>query len=90
MFDFVPEAQTWEKNGTRPDLRAIVTRARKNARMKRNANWDVRTFIDATVDDDTWFEYHENFAPSVVAGFARVAGVSASIIANQRSVFIYH
>lgn len=86
MFDFPPKAQTWEKNAARPDLRAIVTRARKNARLKRNANWDVRTFIDAAVDDDTWFEYHENFAPSVVVGFARVAGVSVSIIANQRSV----
>jgi len=70
----------------RNDLRAIVTSARKNARLKGNANWDVRTLMDAAVDVDRCFEYHEDFAPSVVVGFARVAGVSVSIIANQRSV----
>jgi acetyl-CoA carboxylase carboxyltransferase component len=86
MYDFPPKVQTWQESEARPDLRAIVTRTRKNARLKRNANWDVRTFIVAAVDDDTWFEYHENYAPSVVVGFARIAGVSVSIIANQRSV----
>ena len=86
MFDFPPQTPKWEENAAKPDLRAIVTQARKNAKLKRHASWDVRTFIDAAVDADTWFEYQKDFAPSVVVGFARVAGVSVSIIANQRSV----
>ena len=44
------------------------------------------TFIDAAVDDHTWLEYHEKFAPSAVVGFARVAGIAVAIIANQRLV----
>jgi acetyl-CoA carboxylase carboxyltransferase component len=68
------------------DLRAIVTQARQNARLKRNASWDVRTFIDAAVDDETWLEYHEKFGPSAVVGFARITGIAVAIIANQRLV----
>ena len=86
MFDFPPQVQAWEENAAKPDLRAIVTQARKNAKLKRNASWDVRSFIDAAVDAETWFEYQQDFAPSVVVGFARIAGVPVSIIANQRSV----
>ena len=86
MWDF-PPVQPWrEKRGVPVDLRAMVSQARQNARLKRNASWDVRTFIDAAVDDDTWLEYHEKFAPSVVVGFARLAGIAVAIIANQRLV----
>jgi acetyl-CoA carboxylase carboxyltransferase component len=67
-------------------LRAIVTQARHNARIKRNASWDVRTFIDAAVDDHTWLEYHEQFGTSAVVGFARIAGIAVAMIANQRQV----
>ncbi len=86
MWDF-PPVQPWrEKRGVPVDLRAMVSQARQNARLKRNASWDVRTFIDAAVDDGTWLEYHEKFAPSVVVGFARLAGIAVAIIANQRLV----
>jgi acetyl-CoA carboxylase carboxyltransferase component len=86
MWDFPPQAPTQERRGVPTDLRAIVTQARQNARLKRNASWDVRTFIDAAVDDQTWFEYHEKFGPSAVVGFARIAGIAVAIIANQRLV----
>lgn len=86
MWDFPPQKQPQERSGIPIDLGAIVTRARQNARIKRNASWDVRTFIDAAVDNNTWFEYHKNFAQSVVVGFARIAGLAVVIIANQRSV----
>lgn len=46
----------------------------------------MRTFIDAAVDDGTWFEYHERYAPTAVVGFARVAGIAVAMIANQRLV----
>jgi acetyl-CoA carboxylase carboxyltransferase component len=68
------------------DLEAIIGQARQNARLKRNASWDVRTFIEASVDDDSWLEYHEHFATSVVVGLARIAGIAVGIIANQRLV----
>src|SRR4030095_17183296 len=73
-----------DKSGVPTNLRAIVTQARHNARLKKNASWDIRTFIEDAVDDDSWLEYHEKFGTSVVVGFARIAGIAVAIIANQR------
>ena len=86
MWSLPPRAASWNKCGAPTDLRAIVLQARQNARLKRNATWDVRTFIEAAVDDDSWFECHEKFATSAVVGLARVAGISVAVIANQRQV----
>jgi propionyl-CoA carboxylase beta chain len=86
MWSFPPLAPGRDKPGVPTDLRAIVTQARHNARLKKNASWDIRTFIGAAVDDASWFEYHEKFGPSVVVGFARVAGIAVAVIANQRQV----
>jgi acetyl-CoA carboxylase carboxyltransferase component len=86
MWSLPPRTPPQDKRGMPPDLRAIVTQARLNARLKKNASWDVRTFIDTAVDDDSWLEYHERFGPSAVVGFARIAGIAVVIIANQRQV----
>jgi propionyl-CoA carboxylase beta chain len=86
MWDLPPQVRRCDKPGVSTNLRAIVTRARHNARLKRNATWDIRTFIDAAVDHGTWFEYHEAFGTSVVVGFARIAGIAVAMIANQRLV----
>ena len=86
MWSLPPRAASWKKSGAPTDLRAIVLQARQNARLKRNATWDVRTFIEAAVDDDSWFECHEKFATSAVVGLARVAGIAVAVIANQRQV----
>ena len=75
-----------DKPGVPTNLRAIVTQARHNARLKKNASWDIRTFIEAAVDDDSWLEYHEKFGTSAVVGFARIAGIAVAMIANQRQV----
>jgi acetyl-CoA carboxylase carboxyltransferase component len=86
MWDFPSRTACPAKRGVPTDLRAIVTQARLNARLKKNASWDVRTFIDAAVDDDSWLEYHEAFGMSAVVGLARIAGIAVVIIANQRQV----
>ena len=86
MWSLPPRAASREKRGVPADLRVIVTQARHNARLKRNATWDVRAFIEAAVDDASWFEYHEKFAPSAVVGLARIAGIAVVVIANQRQV----
>src|SRR5262249_14588215 len=66
MWDFPPRLEPRQKRGVPINLRAIVTQARQNARLKKNASWDIRTFIEAAVDDDAWLEYHEHFGPSAV------------------------
>lgn len=86
MWSLPPRTTSWQKRGVPTDLRAIVLQARQNARLRRNATWDVRTFIEAAVDDSSWFECHEKFATSVVVGLARIAGIAVVVIANQRQV----
>jgi acetyl-CoA carboxylase carboxyltransferase component len=86
MWSFPPRLEPRDKSGVPTNLRAIVTQARHNARLKKNASWDIRTFIETAVDDDSWLEYHETFGTSVVVGFARIAGIAVAIIANQRQV----
>lgn len=50
-----------------------------------NANqpYDIRLVIDGICDEDSFFEVHKNFAENIVVGFARIAGRSIGIVANQ-------
>ena len=48
-----------------------------------NQPYDMRDVISNTVDADSFFEVHKNFAENIVVGFARIAGRSIGIVANQ-------
>ncbi|MEM6879498.1 MAG: acyl-CoA carboxylase subunit beta [Bacteroidota bacterium] len=50
-----------------------------------NANqpYDMREVITGIIDEDSFFEIHENYADNIVVGFARLAGRSIGIVANQ-------
>lgn len=48
-----------------------------------NQPYDMRDVINGTVDADSFFEVHKNFAENIVVGFARLAGRSIGIVANQ-------
>jgi propionyl-CoA carboxylase beta chain len=45
--------------------------------------YDMRTVIEATVDDSEFCEVHELFAGNVIVGFARIEGHAIGIVANQ-------
>jgi len=45
--------------------------------------YDIRKVIEATIDDNSFREVHEDFAKSIVVGFARIEGRSIGIVANQ-------
>jgi len=49
-------------------------------------SYDVRKVIEILVDEDSFFEVHKNYARNIVVGFARIAGMSVGIVANQPSV----
>jgi len=53
--------------------------------IPQNANqpYDMREVIEETVDKETFFEIHENYAENIVVGFARLAGRSIGIVGNQ-------
>jgi propionyl-CoA carboxylase beta chain len=50
-----------------------------------NANqpYDIKEVIAGIVDTDTFFEIQERYAENIVIGFARMAGRSIGIVANQ-------
>jgi len=44
-----------------------------------NQPYDIREVINGTIDKNSFFEIHKNFAPNLVVGFARLAGRSIGI-----------
>ncbi|HEY5984671.1 MAG TPA: acyl-CoA carboxylase subunit beta [Anaerolineales bacterium] len=48
--------------------------------------YDVRDVITNIVDGGQFYEIHESFAANIVVGFARLAGHSVGIVANQPMV----
>jgi propionyl-CoA carboxylase beta chain len=48
-----------------------------------NQPYDMREVILETVDADSFFEVHKEYAENIVVGFARMAGRSIGIVANQ-------
>ncbi len=48
-----------------------------------NKPYDIKELIRLVVDDGHFFEIHEHFAPNIVVGFARFAGMPVGVVANQ-------
>ncbi|PWS31814.1 acyl-CoA carboxylase subunit beta [Pedobacter paludis] len=73
MAEFLPYEQSDE---SRPAL---------NTFMPQNAAqpYDIREIIGTVADVDSFLEVHKDFAENIVVGFARLAGRSIGIVANQ-------
>lgn len=56
-----------------------------NTIMPENASqpYDIREVIDNVIDEGSFMEVHKDFAENIVVGFARLAGRSIGIVANQ-------
>ncbi len=48
-----------------------------------NQPYDIREVITGIIDEDSFLEVHKDFAENIVVGFARLAGRSIGIVANQ-------
>lgn len=48
-----------------------------------NQPYDMRAVIAGVCDTDTFMEVHKDYADNIVVGFARLAGRSVGIVANQ-------
>ena len=59
-----------------PDLRYMVPE-------EANRPYDIRDVVYKVVDHEEFMEVHQNFAPNVVVGFARMNGRPVGIIGNQ-------
>ncbi len=51
--------------------------------QKPNQPYDIREVISGTADGDSFHEVHKDYAENIVVGFARLAGKSIGIVANQ-------
>lgn len=51
-----------------------------------NQPYDIKEVIEHITDSDSFFEVHKNYAENIVVGFARLAGRSIGIVANQPAV----
>lgn len=48
-----------------------------------NQPYDMKEVIEHTVDEGSFLEVHKDYAENIVVGFARLAGKSIGIVANQ-------
>ena len=51
-----------------------------------NKPYDMKEIIGLLVDNNDFFEVHEEFAENMVVGFARIGGAAVGIVANQPEV----
>jgi len=74
--DIAPRLPYEIKNESREALTTI---------MPENASqpYDIREVIDNVIDEGSFMEVHKDFAENIVVGFARLAGRSIGIVANQ-------
>ena len=74
--DVAPNIPYDIKNELREELNSI---------MPENASqpYDIREVIDHVIDEGSFLEVHKDFAENIVVGFARLAGRSIGIVANQ-------
>ena len=84
LLSYVP--QNCEEDAPMLDYKAgNEVREKLNELIPQNPNqpYDMREVIQNTVDADSFYEVHKDYAENIVVGFARIAGRSIGIVANQ-------
>ncbi|MDB2368859.1 acyl-CoA carboxylase subunit beta [Flavobacteriales bacterium] len=61
---------------SRPELNAIIPESASQP-------YDIHEVISGIIDTDSFHEVHKDYAENIVCGFARLAGRSIGIVANQ-------
>ena len=84
LFSYIP-SNCEEEPPMLPYKETDEKRAVLNSIIPANPNqpYDIRDVISGVIDEDSFFEVHKNFAENIVIGFARIAGRSIGIVANQ-------
>jgi acetyl-CoA carboxylase carboxyltransferase component len=72
---------------TDPSLKARLETAKEglDTALPENPNlpYDMRSVVTSVVDPDSFFELKPEWAPHIIVGFARLAGKSVGIVANN-------
>lgn len=71
-----PVVNRKDDDSLRPDLADIIP-------YDSTRPYDVKDVIHEVVDEDSFFEIHEQFAKNIVIGFARIKGNAVGLVCNQ-------
>ncbi len=71
-----PDVAYESSNESRPELDRIIPE-------NPNQPYDMHEVIGQVIDDNTWCEVHKDYAENIIVGFARLAGRSIGVVANQ-------
>ncbi len=84
LLSYIPQ-NCEDKAPSLPYVPGEEFRDELNGIVPENANhpYDMKEVIAGITDAETFFEIHENYAENIVVGFARLAGRSIGIVANQ-------
>ena len=88
LLSYVPQNCEEEAPALPYENSGSELRKELNAIIPQNANqpYDIREVISGVTDTDSFLEVHKHFADNIVVGFARLAGRSIGIVANQPAV----
>jgi propionyl-CoA carboxylase beta chain len=84
LLSYIPQ----NNRETTPKLPYVLgdeIRTQLNNIVPENANkpYDMHEVIKGIIDEDSFFEIHKDYAENIVVGFARIAGRSIGIVANN-------
>lgn len=84
LLSYMPQNNT-EKTTKLPFELGDEVREELASIVPNNANkpYDIRAVINGITDRESFFEIHKDYAENIVVGFARLAGRSIGIVANQ-------
>ena len=85
LFSFIPSNNLEEAPRLTTNDSAERTAEKLNTIVPEASNqpYDIRDVIGHVVDDGYFFEVQQHYAPNICVGFARLAGRSVGIVANQ-------
>lgn len=84
MLSYMPQNHK-EKTPKLPYTLGEELREQLDTIVPDNANkpYDMHDVINGIIDEDSFFEIHKDYAENIVVGFARLAGRSIGIVANN-------
>jgi propionyl-CoA carboxylase beta chain len=77
--DIAPVYEYQAGDERRPNLNSLIPE-------NPNQPYDIKEVITEVVDEGSFLEVHEHFSENIIAGFAKIAGRSIGIVANQPAV----
>lgn len=84
LLSYIPQ-NCEEKAPALPYEEGDELRPKLNTLLPENVSqpYDIREVIDEVIDEGSFLEVHKDYAENIVVGFARLAGRSIGIVANQ-------